>query len=229
MKKKEEEIRIEEIFSAIGKTASTIAHKLKNPLTAIKMNVDLLEKVMDEGMQRTQSIEIINKEIQQLNTIIGTMLHSQNSDELDYTIFRVSHLIQDCLKAVGPYLATRSINVSTILGDEQLEGDYNEVRDAFLNLITNSIEAIGHGGTIDISNVKENADDRLTIYFKDSGSGIAPTTNVFQPFYSTKATGSGLGLSIAKRIIEKHHGSLALHSSQPGETIFSVSLPKSQG
>ncbi|MGB5850437.1 MAG: HAMP domain-containing sensor histidine kinase, partial [Ignavibacteriaceae bacterium] len=101
------------------------------------------------------------------------------------------------------------------------------LRSLFINLIENSIESMNRGGEIEISS--ELKGDQCYIYVKDNGCGVNCVENIFEPFVTTKSTGTGLGLPIVKNIIDKHHGSIKLVTSKRGETLFEIILPSKGG
>jgi two-component system sporulation sensor kinase A len=105
----------------------------------------------------------------------------------------------------------------------EFAGDEDKLKQVFLNLIQNSIDAIEKTGTIRTSS--QLSDDYIIIRITDDGCGIEEPNNIFDPIFTTKVSGTGLGLSISQKIIEQHNGTFSLNSSRPGETIFEIKLP----
>ncbi|MGB5896487.1 MAG: HAMP domain-containing sensor histidine kinase, partial [Ignavibacteriaceae bacterium] len=122
-------------------------------------------------------------------------------------------------------LTEKQIEIKNHIGDQKVFADAQKIQSLFTQLIDNSIEAIGNNGVIEFTTSVNKEYELLDIFLKDSGCGFNKSNKVFEPFYTTKSSGTGLGLTIAKKIVEQHNGTINLVSSKPGETIFKISLP----
>lgn len=108
----------------------------------------------------------------------------------------------------------------------RIKGDYKNLQTVFMHLIENSIESTNGNGIIEV--YSEISGNDYSIFIKDNGCGIKESEKIFQPFYTTKTTGTGLGLTIAYNILKEHHAELSLLKSEPGETIFQIKFHKDQ-
>lgn len=213
-----------EKLAALGKMSAVLAHEIKTPLTSIKMNADILSESLRLEKEDEDSFQIIQKEIHRLNGLVKEVLQFSRQPELSLSRLNIRELVKEVIKQFQARLDDRKIIVLENVEPAEIIGDDEKLRQVFINLIENSLDAIGYGGEIEISSTP---DERLLhIFVKDNGSGVEAPEKIFDPFVTTKASGTGLGLSISQRIIEQHGGSIRLQSSGPGETVFEIILPK---
>ncbi|MFA7288484.1 MAG: ATP-binding protein [Melioribacteraceae bacterium] len=222
-KKLESEIIRSEKLASLGKMSATIAHEIKTPLTSIKMNVDMISKSITLEPEDRESFQIISKEVNRLNKLVKEVLQITRTAPLSLEIINIRFFIEEIISQISFNLKNKIISFYNKSEDFDLFFDKDKLKQVFLNLFQNSIEAIHDNGFITINSSK----DEEFIYIKiiDNGTGINDPKTIFDPFYTDKASGTGLGLSISKRIIEQHNGELELISSKPGETIFQIKLP----
>ena len=222
-KKLESQLLNAKKLAALGEMAAVLAHEIKNPLTSIKMNADILEESLPLKKEDEFPFSIIKKEINRLNNLVKDVLQFSRQMELIHTEFDIKNLIAELNAQLVTKLNRKNIEVVNKVKSFPLSADYEKLKQVFLNLFENSIDAVESEGRIEISSKKENGE--LCIIFKDSGKGIKDSDKIFEPFFTTKASGTGLGLSISQKIIEQHNGRLILLSSVPGETVFEIAMP----
>lgn len=216
--KAHEDVKMERL-SAIGEISARIAHDMRNPLSVIKNGVEVLS-IKQNGDPKNE------KDIQRLNRAVSRISH-QVDDVLDFVkskpINKMASSIDDILLSV---LSTIKIpdNVKTSIqkSDIIISCDAKQLERVFGNLFTNSIQAIGNTGKIDVEIIQKN--NFVEISIKDTGPGIPEKDipRIFEPLYTTKQEGTGLGLASCKRIVEDHNGSIEFRNNP---TTFTIKLP----
>lgn len=222
----EKHLRIEKL-AAIGQIYGNIAHEIRNPLGAIKQSVFFLKRKMNEYPVKIQDhLKLIDRELDKTNNVITNML---NSIDVRRTNFKTVDLYTVISEAAARCRIRERIKLDINIkpGLYRVPGDAVQLQQVFINLITNSIQAIPKEGKISISakNIKE--DKRIEIQIVDNGHGIDDEviSMVFNPLYTTKESGTGLGLGICKQIIEQHGGEINLQSRPGHGTIVTILLP----
>ena len=224
-KKSEEELRKSEKLAAIGKMTTYITHEIRSPLTSIKLNIDILSQKMRMNNNQSASFDIIKKEIKRLDNLLKDILQFSREKDLILVNVDIHNLIQKVITLIQPLLKKNNIKLFNNTGSHIIQGEPSRLQSLFLHLIENSIEAIKENGKIEIYSVIYQKCNEINIYIKDNGTGIKNPELVFDPFYTTKTAGTGLGLPIVRKIIEKHNGTIELFTSKKGETIFKIRFP----
>lgn len=214
-----------ERLATVGKLGSSIAHELRNPLAVINNSAYYLNKRLgDSDPKIAKHLEIIAREVQTSNGIITDLMNFVRVHELKTVPVEPNALIEHTLtRAAIP----ETVQVTCELA-EQLPAvavDADKMEQVFLNLINNAVQAMPEGGKLEISTGQENG--HVLFGFTDSGCGIPPENleRIFEPLFTTKTKGIGLGLSIVKLLIEAHHGEIDVHSRVGAGTSFVVRLP----
>ena len=203
-----------------------ITHEIKNPIAVCKGYLDMLN--VKDSKQVEKFIPIIKSEIERLLSLLQDFLLI-NKNSLDLDIMDFNMLIEETIEKMDPLLKENNINVKLSLVDDEIyiNGDYNRLSQVIMNLIKNSIEAIPKGkiGVIEIiTKVKKN---KCILIIDDNGIGMDKQTleRIRTPFFTTKARGSGLGVSLIYEIIEAHHGSLKYESEINTGTKTEIKIP----
>lgn len=228
LKNNTEELIKREKLAALGKMAAVLAHEIKTPLTSIKMNADIIAETLDLNDEDKENFEIMKTEINRLNNLVKDVLQFSRQMELNFSEVKLKDLIDNVHNQLSKKLNDKNIILVNNTENVRLEADTDKLKQVFINLIDNSIEAVNQNGLIEISSRRNNEDNSISILVKDNGSGIDPELNIFEPFFTTKASGTGLGLSVSQKIIEQHNGAFNLVTSKKGETIFEIKLPIEQ-
>jgi len=224
----EKERTAEEIESGATKSicdlAAGVAHEIGNPLNAIALNIQLIERDPTDR----ESIEICKQQIQRLDGIIREFLSALRPRKPNLMPGSVADPLRNCLAAMKQQFEERDIkvtlDVSAALPPVALDRD--QMEQVFFNLVKNALEAMKDGSSLAIS---LEADDRdVTVCFHDSGVGMTDEqlTHLFEPYRTTKAKGTGLGLMITQRVVRDHGGSIAVESTPAQGTTFTVRLPR---
>ncbi len=231
----EENLRRAEKLSTLGEMAAVLAHEIRNPLGSIRGTAEILRDDYKPGDPKYEFIDIQIRETERLNRVVEDFLRMARPLPTDMARCRV----QAELETVAQLVANdaRERRVSLILDspadDLVVKGDGDKLRQAFLNIVINSLQATPEGGRLAISSTLSRTDDAhgmCEIRFCDTGAGIDAETlpRIFEPFYTTKADGTGLGLAITRKIIEGHGGSLHVESTVGHGTTILVKLPALQ-
>ncbi|HVF56356.1 MAG TPA: response regulator [Pyrinomonadaceae bacterium] len=219
----------QEKIAALGRVAAQVAHEVKNPLAGLLLYSMHLKSKTTGKLSDAES-SLIDKIIDTVNHLTGTVeqvLNFARPIKLMPHRADLNRIVSDVLQLLQPQLSANRIEQRLEFDDAGVVGalDETSVRAALMNLILNAVQAMPDGGTLSIATSGDAASIRLEI--KDTGTGMTPeqARNVFEPFYTTKSQGLGLGMPYAKRVIEQHRGAVSV-DSRPGEgTTIRIQLP----
>lgn len=236
MKIMEEKVGRAEKLAAIGEITAAIAHEIRNPLSSLSGSIQLLQKELDLKDTNRKLMDIVLNETERLNSTITQFLNYASPKPPDIHPHLLKNILEETIILLKNCLDYhKGITISTQYEDENMViyADQGLIKEVFWNLCLNSLQAMPHGGALTISAYinKENRINSKKIYikFRDTGMGIPKESlpKIFEPFYSTKQGGSGLGLATVYRIIEKHGGSITVDSEAEKGTTTLISLPLS--
>lgn len=228
----EEQLRRAEQSAVVGRLASGIAHEIRNPLNFINLSIDHLRAKFAAQGEETQILGAIKDEIGRLNRMVSNFLSYGRPARLKMRDVDARQLVEETEGLIAAQAAAQGVqvNVSVETGAEtRIEGDGEQLKTCLSNLMINAVQAMPDGGSLSLA--MRNEAEYLIIECADTGVGISEEAmgQIFEPYYSTKDTGIGLGLPLTKKIIEEHGGRIAVES-RPGEgTTFTVSLPRREG
>ena len=214
-----------EKVSSMGQVAAGIGHELRNPLGVIRNSIYYLKgKINKEDPKLIKHISIIEREISNSDKILSDMLNFARPPVPTLRPSDINRLIEEVIETCNIYENIKAIREL----DQRIEMiplDKDLMRQVFVNVILNAIEAMPEGGELRVLTKKE--DGSIRIEFIDTGRGIEEENlvKVFQPFFTTKAKGIGLGLAVSKRIIEQHEGSIDIRSTTGKGTAVAIRLP----
>jgi signal transduction histidine kinase len=226
-------------MAAVGEFASQISHEIRNPLTSLKLNLQGLKRDVERGTIPSESarpVELCLKEINRLEGVVSGVLSLGRPQSTDFAPCSVHTILDDVLDVLRAQLGRASVEIHSSFTAEvdSVLGDAEALKSVFLNLILNSADAMPNGGNLYVSTESGAAAGggaRISVRVEDDGAGIPQEhrDEIFKPFYSTKKDGTGLGLSLAARIVEEHRGVLALTSTVHSNrgAAFVVELPVS--
>ena len=221
-----EEVRKTEGFVAVGKIAASIAHEIRNPLSSIKGFAQYF-KLRFKAKKDAAYADIMIKEVDRLNRVITELLDYAKPAELNLKKQRLEDIIVYSLKLLQSDIEGKGINIKEEYEDNLPLAliDKDQITQAVLNILLNSIEAVGKSGEIRIGIRQIKGELQLSI--ADNGKGIAKENidKIFEPFFTTKKSGTGIGLALVKRIIDMHNGMIAVESREGEGTRFIVRLP----
>jgi len=229
VEKKVAELRQAETLALIGRMVASVAHEVRNPLQTIGMGVDALRKRMEEDETNREILEEIGHGLSMLNLIIKELLEYSRPVKLQYGHCALRDIVQEALKALAE--KNRKIAVELELEDENREVlvDGEMLKRVLINILSNAADAMPHGGTLRISSrfPVEGGKKVLRLEIADTGCGIKEEDlrYIYQPFFTTKQQGTGLGISICRKIIDAHKGEMKVKSELNKGTTVEIKIP----
>jgi signal transduction histidine kinase len=212
----------------VGRLTAGVAHEMKNPLNAMTIHLELLKQKLSAGKPATQHVEIIEQEIRRLDERIQGFLKFVRPDEAKFSAVAIAPLVTSVLEAVAPEAQRAGVAIDRGCNDESIQvvGDAAQLRDVFLNLAQNAIQAMPRGGRLSVS-CAALPNRRVRVRVEDTGIGIAPEnlTKIFELYYTTREHGTGVGLSMVYRTIQVHNGEIDVESTVGVGTTFIILLP----
>lgn len=227
----------QEKLASLGALAAGVAHEIRNPLTAIKARLFTQRKLLPEDSEALEDNRFIGDEIARLDNIIKDFLLFARPTEPRLELMKATVPLREVAGLFRLQLEKHSIELKCeFLADPQINADLQQIKQVLINLVKNAAESIGENGTITLrtrtkpSRFRERTTHTAVLEVEDTGKGIPPDVQkrLFDPFFTTKESGSGLGLSIAMRILEKHDGVLEYQTQAGRGAVFSVILPIAQ-
>lgn len=226
----EEKIRLMDKLASLGEMSAGIAHEIRNPLSSIVTAVELLSQHQEaiEGHEREALLDVIKKESKRLNTILTDFLHFTKPRRPVLALENINDILCETFDMVRlDHKLVNRITIKKILDPNMLRIplDRDQIKQVFLNIYLNAFQAMQQGGQLIVSS--KCASDKVTVSIFDNGVGIAKEDLqwIFEPFHTKRKDGTGLGLSMASRIIEAHSGSIEVDSRVGEGTCFTIILP----
>ena len=222
VKTTQEKLIRSERLAAVGELAARIAHEIRNPLGAISNSVGVLRRDLHLDGDDLRLLEVVHEGSERLERIVADFLRFARPRPVQKTSQKLPSILEDVLLLFSKEVeATRQVNIERHYEPElpAIAVDAEQTREALWNLMVNAVEAMPEGGTICVvvRAARHQGNESLEILVTDTGKGIDPSEHhrIFEPFHTTKAEGTGLGLSTVQRIIEEHSGEVEVES-QPG-------------
>ncbi len=230
--KLESQLSYSERLADFARITSGIAHEVKNPLNAMVIHLELLrsklERVSPLADEARPQLDILTSEIQRLDRVVQTFLHFTRPPRVAFRPLDVNRLLEDTLSLAAPEAETHGAEIARDFAPElpQIAGDGDLLKQAFLNIIINGIQAMEHGGRLEVATRLE--DDRtVLVSIKDHGAGIPVEARerIFHLYFTTKREGHGIGLAQAFRAVQLHNGQITFDSSPGTGTTFYLRFP----
>jgi two-component system sporulation sensor kinase A len=223
-RKTEELLRKSEKLAVVGELAAGVAHEVRNPLTSIKGFLQYLKPNKEQRL----FFDLMLSEVDRIESIINEFLILAKPQAVKYTENDLSTLLDDLMTLMKPQMLLKNILVSLDVesGLPPITCEKNQIKQVFVNILKNAIEAMPKGGKITIQ-YRHYGDERVLIRFIDEGCGIPKESisKLGEPFYTMKEKGTGLGLMVCYKIIENHQGEIQIESTEGKGTTVDVILP----
>jgi two-component system, sporulation sensor kinase E len=228
LRETEERLRRTEKLSIVGELSASVAHEIRNPLTSLKGFVQLLQ--MDD-VKHQYYYQIMLDELNRINHIVGELLLLAKPQILKYTNADLQKILKDVISLLSTEASLYNVQIESFLPEKDIliECEPNQLKQLFINLIKNSIEASQKGGTVSIV-LEQTKENTVLITVKDTGCGITKERleKIGEPFYSSKEKGTGLGLTVSFKIVQSHKGTIRYDSEKNQGTSVHITLPVKQ-
>jgi two-component system sensor histidine kinase HydH len=224
---KKSAIRAKNLESLAAMSAG-LAHEIRNPLTSIKGYAQFIKSEIGSSSELKEDITVIIDEVDRLNKITERFLSFARPEKPDLSSNDINDIIIESVKAIKKEIDQNNINICMELnGVPKTMLDKEQMEQVIINIIINSVQAMGKDGNISISTSFIKEFNMVQVSISDTGGGIKKEDQdkVFEPFYTTKDKGTGLGLAICSRIIENHDGYIDFKSREGEGTVFLIKLP----
>ena len=222
----EEEVRRREKLAAVGQLAAGVAHEIRNPLSSIKGFATHFRQLFAPESPHHEAAEILIREVNRMDRVIGELLEFARPSDIQPLPTPPEPLIRHTLRLIEPDARASDIRMDIQIPElPEISMDPDRVTQVLLNLYLNAIQAMGKGGVLTVSAKLENG--FLALNIQDTGKGIpeGDIPKIFDPFYTTKSKGTGLGLAVVEKIITAHGGRIRVESPPEGGTRFGLYFP----
>lgn len=241
------ELRERERLAFLGELAASVAHEINNPLDGVQSCVRILRRPGADPQRHAQMLDLIESGLARMNLIVRRLLTLAREHVVRPTVTRITPILERAIAAERSRIEERGIDVRVAppTVNDEAAVDAQLLEQVFVNLIHNAVDSMPCGGAIEVALRRGPAPspgaaggtpdpaDWLCIDVADTGTGIDPAVrpHIFEPFYTTKTggKGTGLGLPIAARIVDAHHGAIEVQPRPGGGTVFTVRLPQPAG
>ena len=229
---REARLRRAENLASLTTLAATVAHEIKNPLGSIGIHVQLIRRILetqsdDWKPQLDTHIDVVLEEIERLNAIVVDFLFAVRPVDIDPELRDINEVARELINFVRYELSTNAIELSETLGSDLplVSIDEKYLKQALLNIVKNAIEAMPDGGRLEIGTVAEK--EAVIISIADTGIGMSSEVveRIFEPYYTTKTSGSGIGLTMVYKIVKEHGGEIRVQSEPNRGACFVITLP----
>ena len=231
-RKREARLRRAESLASLTTLAAGVAHEIKNPLGSIGIHIQLIQKALKQNQCLDEEtagryLEIITEEIERLNGIVVDFLFAVRPMDTSMKRSTVNGVVEELIEFIKYELEENQVKLDTKLQRNLPKVDLDEkyMKQALINIIKNGVAAMNQGGTLKI--VTREDQGFVHIDISDSGIGMSEEqlSKIFEPYYTTKEFGSGLGLTVVYKVIREHNGEVSVHSRENQGTTFTISLP----
>jgi signal transduction histidine kinase len=229
------QLATEEKQRLLGRLLGRLAHEIRNPLSSLDIHVQLLDEDLGALAPETRDklagrLEIIRGELKRLERIVQHFLRLSAPSELNLQKVDLRQVIGNLCELLRPEAATRKIEIRTNIADDLpvMMGDPVQLAQALMNLTINGIQAVERDGHVEIA--AHPGENSILVAVRDSGPGIPgdKALDLFDPYFTTKPEGTGLGLWIAQQIVMAHHGRIHALNAETGGAVFKIELPLSR-
>jgi len=221
---------LQESTISVEEVAASLAHEIKNPLALIKANLEVLE-MKDTEAPNSKSYAVMYSEIKRIDSLMLELIEMTKVSIYNFDIVYIDEVVDEACEALEAFLRNRNVDLTVLKKslDAMFYGDFDKIKSVIINLIKNAAEAIDCGGVVEITTYLE--DNKIKLLVKDNGCGISyeAQQKLFTPFFTTKRSGTGMGMPICKRIVGGHSGEIAIESKEGLGTSVYLAFPVYEG
>jgi len=235
LKRSKSYIRRADRLASLGTLTAGLAHEIRNPLVAIKTLTQLLPERLDDEEFRTEFLQIASGEVDRISSLVTELLEFARPSDPKLELEDINAILDGMILLVSTETKKKQIDITKDYSSDvpPIQVDREQIKQVFLNILLNGIEATSENGKIVVRTrcfMKPGGEPYTQIEFTDTGCGIPEEyiEDIFNPFFTTKSTGSGLGLSISNQIIQDHRGYIDVESRLGGGSSFFINLPVTQ-
>jgi len=216
-----------EHLATLGELAAGLAHEIRNPLAGIAGVIEIIGRDLPSTSPARAVVEDVREEIAQINRILTDLLETARPHPPQICRSNLNTTVEHAVMLARQQVLSKPIRIELQKAPDlpEVEHDSDQIHQVLLNLLLNAVQAMESAGTVCVE--IGSRDDYASVIVSDTGRGIPPQNipNIFRPFYTTKGNGTGLGLSLARRIVEEHHGRIEVSSVVGKGSKFEVVLP----
>jgi signal transduction histidine kinase len=223
-----DELRRAEHLAGLGKLLAGVAHEVRNPLAAIRSTVQLWQRLPDTA-RTDSSMEAVIQSVDQLNQTVSQLLHFSRADHTDRQPVQVNLLLQETVDLMRAQAIEHKVAILSQFDERlpEVSASPNALRQVFVNLLQNAIQAMSTGGSLVVESHWDAQRRRAELVFSDSGPGVPPDqqSHLFEPFFTTRPNGTGLGLALCREIVLQHDGQVTYVDGTPSGATFKIVIP----
>ena len=228
LKTQSELVRAEKL-AAVGELAAGVAHEINNPMAIIRGNSEILLMDLPPEHPNREEAEIISGQVGRVEGIVGNLLSFARQQRKRLQLVAIDRTLEDILSQVNHHVSLAGIEVRCEFGLKaiEIEGDENQLRQVFTNLIVNAVQAMAQAGILTVRTDVDISHGTCRVEIEDTGNGISSDLlkDIFTPFFTTRESGTGLGLSVSYGIVVDHGGMITVRSELGVGSQFTVTLP----
>jgi signal transduction histidine kinase len=221
-----------EHFATLGELATGLAHEIRNPLAGIAGVIEIVGRDLPVSSPAKAVVKDVREEIAQINRILTDLLGTARPRPSEMRLSDLNTTVEHAVMLARQQVLSKPIKIEFTPFEDlpEVDHDSDQMHQVLLNLLLNSVQAIEGPGLVRVAVFARNDGQDAVVTVSDTGRGIPSEDlpNIFRPFFTTKGNGTGLGLSLARRIVEEHHGRIEVESASGKGTTFSVTLPTRQ-